>query len=128
MFNRLMVLKEISMGNNNTEKFKNIFRALNSTWLIRHYIFAGLALLIFKFMSTMTPGQMTFYFVSAIFYPFAMFIYESILNLLIGENFFILPIKFMLIWKVIRFCFVLTFAIPIGIIGLLYIYYKVNKN
>ncbi|MCK1236782.1 hypothetical protein MX003_03565 [Streptococcus uberis] len=116
------------MDSEKIKKLKNVFSALDNRWLIRHYFFVGLALILVISLGSSTVGAYTFLFVSAIFYPFAMFIYENVCSFLMGENFFIFPIKFLMIWKFVRFIIVWCFAIPIGILGFLYLYYRVNKN
>lgn len=63
-----------------------------------------------------------------LFYPFAMFVYESIVDLIIGDNIFLIPVLIMIIWKIIRFFIIWLFSIPIGLIGLIYLYFSVNRK
>ena len=76
------------MENEKLLKFKNIFRALDSKWLLRHYLFVRLAFIFTIYVGSSSTGGTIFLLISAIFYPFAMFIYESICNFLIGNNVF----------------------------------------
>ena len=73
------------------EKFLNIFRSLDRSWLIRHYIFSfaffGLLFVMLKGFSTPLPVWLL-YLSFTLFYPFAMFVYESIVDLIIGDNIF----------------------------------------
>lgn len=113
------------------EKFKNIFRALDTRWLIRYY-FYSLIVFIFVFMMSRTEANFfpnTFFFalITSLFYLFAMFIYENIVSMVMGDNIFIVSGCLALVWSVIKIGFIWTFAIPIGTIGLLYIYFRVNR-
>ena len=112
------------------EKFKNIFRALNTSWLLRHYAYVIMPFIAFYLfdINSFSGGQLVFLTICSAFYPFAMYVYESIVNFFVGENLFILPLKFVIIWKVVRFVIIWLFSIPIGLIGLIYLYYKVNKG
>ncbi|UNV68170.1 hypothetical protein MP387_03555 [Streptococcus oralis] len=114
------------------DKFKNIFVALNKGWLIRHYLFSLGALAIFAFAlkndPSFYPTGFIFFLVSSFFYPFAMFVYESIVELIMGDNILFLPALVLVIWKIVRFFVIWTFSIPIGIIGLIYLYFKVNRG
>lgn len=125
---QVFIKKENNMDNLRIEKFKNIFRSLDRSWLLRHYVYVIAFLIVLYMTKYYDPGMFAFFVVSGIFYPFAMFIYESIFNFLIGENAFMLPLQFTLILKFLRFWLVLGFAIPIGTIGLAYLYYRVNKD
>lgn len=121
--------KESNMENQRMEKFKNIFRAMDKGWLFRHYVYAfGFIILSLMLGTHFQTSSLVLIIISALFYPFAMFIYENIFNFLIGGNFFILPANFLIFWKLIRFAIILIFAIPIGTIGLAFLYYQVNKN
>lgn len=114
------------------EKVKNIFRALDTGWLIRHYIFA-IAFITYFLYSNGQNGDNSafltiFMIISALLYPFAMFIYESIVDLILGDNVWILPGLLLLVWKIVRFLFILFLSLPIGIIGFIVLYFKVNRE
>ena len=113
------------------EKFLNIFRSLDRSWLIRHYFFSfaffGLLFVMLKGFSTPLPVWLL-YLSFTLFYPFAMFVYESIVDLIIGDNIFLIPVLIMIIWKIIRFFIIWLFSIPIGLIGLIYLYFSVNRK
>ena len=113
------------------EKFLNIFKSLDRSWLIRHYIFSfaffGLLFVMLKGFSTPLPVWLL-YLSFTLFYPFAMFVYESIVDLIIGDNIFLIPVLIMIIWKIIRFFIIWLFPIPIGLIGLIYLYFSVNRK
>ncbi|SDJ83634.1 hypothetical protein [Streptococcus gallolyticus] len=114
------------------EKVRNVFRALDRSWLIRHYLFSFVFLAIFSYSSRYDDSYFSSGFIlfllSSIFYPFAMFVYESIVKLIMGDNVFILPAIPLLIWKLVRFIIIWAFSIPIGIIGFGYLYFRINKG
>ena len=114
------------------EKFKNIFRSLDRSWLIRHYIFGFVWFAVLFYLSFnirgFFPFAFSFFLLNFLLYPFAMFVYESLVDLIMGDNIFLIPILLMLIWKIVRFFFVWFLAIPIGVIGLAYLFFTVNRK
>lgn len=113
------------------DKVKNIFKSMDNSWLIRHYLFSFAFLIVLtingKDSQSFFPIGFLFFLLSSLLYPFAMFVYESLINLIVGDNLFILPLIPMLIWKFVRFVFIFILAIPIGVIGFIYLYLKLNK-
>ncbi|MBP2621369.1 hypothetical protein ACVRXQ_10630 [Streptococcus panodentis] len=114
------------------EKFTNIFKSLDRSWLIRHYLFsfAFFALLVYLTVSNPRPSYpaLFLFLLFSLFYPFAMFVYESIVKLVMGDSIFLIPILVILIWKIVRFFMIWLFSLPIGIIGLIYLYFAVNRK
>lgn len=111
------------------EKFKNIFYSLNSSWLRRHYIFSVLVFfLVFFVIPRDANVSIVFYLLCTFFYPFAMFIYESSRNFILGDTVILLALKKLFIWKAFKILFIWFFSIIIGPIGLIYLYFKVNKQ
>ena len=113
------------------EKVRNVFRALDRSWLIRHYLFSFVFLAIIAYGNGDDDSFLPVFILSllsSIFYPFAMFVYESIVKLIMGDNVFILPAIPLLIWKLVRFIIIWAFSIPIGIIGFGYLYFRINKR
>ena len=66
--------------------------------------------------------------ISALLYPYARFVYESIVNFIMGDNVFFINILIAMIWKFFVMMFLFCFAIFIAPIGLLYLWYYHNKN
>ncbi|MDA3054686.1 MULTISPECIES: hypothetical protein [unclassified Campylobacter] len=66
--------------------------------------------------------------VLALLYPYARFVYESIMNFILGDNVFFVNIFIMLIWKLIVAFFLFCFSFVVAPIGLLYLYYYHTKN
>lgn len=112
------------------EKIKKVFSTIDTGWLIRHYLFAIIFVVFFANIGALKLNIFNIlgWGISMIFYPFAMFIYEQIVRFIVGDHFFILPIKWMFVWKVVRMFVILTLSIPIGLIGFAYFYYKINQE
>lgn len=116
------------------DKFKKIFSSIDKNWLIKQYLFS-FAVWIFMVYSTYDPNTditghiviSALMFIVAIFYPFAMYVYTSIVNFIIGDKAAILiPLYIYIPWKIIRFAFIWIFSVPIGILGLIYLFIKTN--
>ena len=66
--------------------------------------------------------------ISALLYPYARFVYESIVNFIMGDNVFFINAFVLLAWKFMIMMMLLLFAIFIAPVGLLYLWYYHNKN
>ncbi|MBO7476179.1 MAG: hypothetical protein J6T36_04535 [Campylobacter sp.] len=66
--------------------------------------------------------------ISALLYPYARFVYESIVNFIMGDNVFFINAFILLAWKFMVMMMLFLFAIFIAPIGLLYLWYYHNKN
>lgn len=66
--------------------------------------------------------------ISALLYPYARFVYESIVNFIIGDNVFFINASILLAWKFMVMMMLFLFAIFIAPIGLLYLWYYHSKN
>lgn len=114
------------------EKVKNIFRVLDTKWLIRHYIFAFAFTTFFLYSNGQYDANNVvvtlFMIISALLYPFAMFIYENVVSLILGDNVWFLPIFLLFIWKIVRFLVIFFLSLPIGVIGFIILYFKVNRE
>ncbi|MBO7369499.1 MAG: hypothetical protein J6U11_00420 [Campylobacter sp.] len=66
--------------------------------------------------------------ISALLYPYARFVYESIVNFIMDDNVFFINAFILLAWKFMVMMMLFLFAIFIAPIGLLYLWYYHNKN
>ena len=66
--------------------------------------------------------------ISALLYPYARFVYESIVNFIMDDNVFFINAFILLAWKFMVMMILFLFAIFIAPIGLLYLWYYHNKN
>lgn len=61
-------------------------------------------------------------------YPYSRFVYESVIEFIVGENVFFLNAFIVLAFKLITMLLCWFFAIFIAPIGLLYLYFYHSKN
>lgn len=73
-------------------------------------------------------GALFFVVVNTVLYPYARFVYESIVGFIIGENVFFVNAIFMMFVKVSTMAMCWAAAIFIAPIGLAYLYYHHSKN
>jgi len=105
---------------------------LSPQYYFRHFFF-GLAMAAFVFfMSTrggqsMPAGVLLFTVVSTFLYPYSRFVYESIVDFIMGENVFFVNAIFMLISKLVTMAMCWAFALFVAPIGLAYLYYHHSK-
>lgn len=109
------------------------FGGLSMPYFIRHFIF-GLAISAFVvFMSARSPSGISFSLlfisiISAALYPYSRFVYESIINFIMGENVFFVNAFLMLFVKIMTMVMCWAFAIFIAPIGLAYLYFYHTKK
>ena len=115
---------------------KHIFSSLTPSFLIRNYFFGGIitAIILFIQWNYSSEGLGVFIWgcfllsINLIFYPFATLIYEEIRNMIMGDTVLITHIIVMAFWKLFIKLAIFVFAIPIGIIGIIYIWYRTKDN
>ena len=114
------------------DRLKNMFQSLNRDWLIRHYLFGFAFYAFFVFTSVSQVGRfdakLLILLPCALLYPFAMFVYESLVNFIVGDNVFFISGLLMLAWKVFRFVIIWVLAVPIGLIGFIYLYFVYGRQ
>ena len=104
-----------------------VFKSLDRGYLIRNYLF-GLGFFIFLISTGFGNLESTFIFsICLILYPFSMYVYDSIINLIMGNNVIEINIIFMLSWKVLKVIVIFYFSFLIAPIGIIYLYLK-NRN
>ncbi len=97
-------------------------------------LFFGLVVAAFVFfMSTqdgrsMPLGTVFFIVASTLLYPYARFVYESIVGFIMGENVFFVNAILMLITKFMTMAICWVLALFIAPIGLAYLYYHHSKT
>lgn len=102
---------------------KSIFGQLNNTYLIRHYIYGAIMFSLLMMASPALP-IIIFMVTSLLLYPFAMFVYDSIVGTLMGNNTLITSAFVAVIWGVIKTGIIFTFSIFISPIGIGYLYLR----
>lgn len=125
------------------------FGGLDKAYYFRHLFFAiifGAIFIAFQYNTfthivdrNLTDAQissmqmsnvvMYIYIVICMFlYPYARFVYESIMNFLMGENVFFINIFILFFWRLFVMMMLFCFAPIIAPIGLLYLWYYHSKN
>lgn len=117
---------------------KDNFRTLKLSYLIRQYFFGLIILGAYQAFTPLffdEPTQYSFYLlvyyifigVNFLLYPFATLVWDEIKNLIMGNNVFFVNAIALLIAKLIIKLFIFGFSVPIGLIGILYLWI-VRKN
>lgn len=126
ILNKLRYSNYNKIGGNGMSHFiRTVFTSLHPSYLIRQYIFSGVVTAFFYFTS---PGifPTSFYIflgLNFILYPFGMFVYDSAVSLLMGNNVWITSGFFALIWGVIKILLIYFFSVLIAPIGILILYF-----
>lgn len=114
---------------------KHIFSALTPSFLIKNYFFGALLTAFFIWMVSNTKGGLDSQIaavivlvINLIFYPFSTLIYEEVRNMLLGNNVLVADVKVMLFAKFTIKVILLCFAVPIGAIGIIYIWFRTKDN
>ncbi|MGO2853784.1 MAG: hypothetical protein ACTIBS_07395 [Tetragenococcus koreensis] len=68
--------------------FRTVLTSLQPSYLVRQYVFGGIVALVFYFISRQSvPDLSPFVLIlNFLLYPYAMFVYDSLIGLLMGEN------------------------------------------
>lgn len=114
------------------------FGGLNLAYYLRNFVFGAVICGFFIFMEYHTTQSIkehsfnygaTLYFIVCTFlYPYSRFVYESIINFIVGDNLFLLNALVLLIAKLFTMILCWGFAVFIAPIGLTYLYYYHTKN
>ncbi|WP_274661719.1 hypothetical protein [Enterococcus lactis] len=120
--NKLRYSKDNKMGGIGMLHFvRTVFTSLHPAYLIRQYIFSGVVTAVFYIASENTAPASFYVFlgISFVLYPFAMFVYDSIVSLIMGENVWFTSGLFAILWgffKILLIYFLSVFIAPIGIL------------
>lgn len=104
---------------------RTVFTSLHPAYLIRQYIFSGIVTAFFYFSSPGTAPTSFYVFlgVNFLLYPFSMFVYDSVVSLLMGDNVWITSGIFVFIWGFIKILLIYFFSLLIAPIGILILYF-----
>jgi hypothetical protein len=105
---------------------------LSASYYIRQFIF-GLAFPVFIYLMT-SQGKHPLHLpmllmlvVNTLLYPYSRFVYESVMNFIMGQNVFFVNAILMLAAKLMTMLLCWVFAIFVAPIGLAYLYYRHSK-
>lgn len=110
------------------------FGGLSLSYYIRQFLFALLitAFLVFTLKHPETGEwkleMIPFILICQFLYPYARFVYESIIGYILGDNVFFVNAILMLVTKLIMMFACYMFAIFIAPLGLLYLYFHHSKQ
>ncbi len=112
---------------------RKTFGGLRKDYYFRHLFFGALMASVPIYL-TLTGAPMrgaytiTFAIVNALLYPYSRFVYESIVNFILGENTFFLNALIMLFFKLFTMMVCFMMATMIAPIGLLYLYFHHSRQ
>nr|WP_315401304.1 hypothetical protein [uncultured Duganella sp.] len=110
------------------------FGGLSTAYYVRQFIF-GLIFPIFIYL-VMSSGDgkhalhmpmLLVFAVNTLLYPYSRFVYESVMNFILGENVFFGSAILMLSFKIVMMTFCWVLAIFIAPLGLGYLYFYHSK-
>jgi len=108
------------------------FGGLTPQYYFRQFVF-GLAFPVMIYFITskgahpIQIGMIFFTVVSTFLYPYSRFVYESVMDFIMGENVFFVNAVLMLFVKLMTMMLCWFFAIFVAPIGLAYLYYHHSK-
>lgn len=104
---------------------RTVVTSLHPAYLIRQYIFSTVVTAFFYF-SSLGAAPTSFYVflgVNFLLYPFAMFVYDSAVSLLMGDSVWITSVVVAFIWAFIKILLIYFFSVLIAPIGILILYF-----
>jgi hypothetical protein len=109
------------------------FGGLTKQYYFRQFFFGALFATFFFFMMSKSThgiafGALFVVVVNTLLYPYARFVYESIVGFIMGDNVFFVNAIMMLFVKIFTMAMCWAAAIFIAPIGLAYLYYHHTKN
>lgn len=118
-----------------TNFIRKTFGGLSLSYYLRHFLFGLLIFALFIFAGVKHPktGEwnipvLTILIISQFLYPYARFVYESIIDYIFGNNVFFVNAILVLIVKLFTMILCYSFAIFIAPIGLIYLYFYHTKQ
>lgn len=113
--------------------FKLTFGGMTKAEYIRHLAFGSLFLIMPFYIlvsgeQNIKFGQIIFFVFNTLLYPYSRFVYESIVNFIMGKNVFFVNALLMMFMKLFTMLICWSAAIFIAPIGLAYLYYLNTKE
>ncbi|AIC94443.1 hypothetical protein [Shouchella lehensis] len=105
---------------------KKMINGMDRRYLIKSYIFGALIFSMFLYVLMLTGDfhfiVFLFFLLNFFLFPFATVVWDDLIDLLLSGNQLLLPILFVIPWKMFKMIILYMFAIVIAPIGLIYIY------
>jgi len=73
------------------------------------------------------PSTLTFFVVCTVLYPYARFVYDSVVDFVMGNNIIIMPLPVMLMGKLFGILLCFMFALFIAPVGLAWLYWHHSR-
>ena len=114
------------------EIIKKTFGGLSAQYYIRQLFFGSLfaALMIYVAINGDKPvpfSMIALLVINTLLYPYARFVYESVVGFIMGNNVFFVNAIFMMFMKLVTMLLCWSMAIFIAPLGLAYLYYHHSK-
>ncbi|MDQ7987055.1 hypothetical protein QYS36_19115 [Pseudomonas sp. G34] len=115
--------------------FQKTFGGLNRPYFMRQLFFGALFAVLMLWVAANgtkgimgNPGMVVMCVVNTLLYPYARFVYESIVGYIMGSNVFFVNALIMLFVKVMTMALCWSMAIFIAPVGLAYLYWANSRN
>lgn len=104
------------------------FAGMDKQVYLRHLLFGSLFLILpfYAMLNSDNPvraDQIAFFVVNTLLYPYSRFVYESLIDYILGKNVFFVNALLMLIVKLFTMLMCWGLALFIAPVGLAYLYY-----
>lgn len=103
-----------------------MINGIDRRYLIKSYIFGALIFSMFLYVLMLTGDfhfiVFLFFLLNFFLFPFATVVWDDLIDLLLSGNQLLLPLLFVIPWKMFKMIILYMFAIVIAPIGLIYIY------
>ncbi|WP_281650669.1 hypothetical protein [Helicobacter bilis] len=104
---------------------KHLFGSLTPSFLFRNYLFGA----IFWSLCVLMPPEIPiiiviFSTINLILYPFATLVWDELRDTIMGSTMIIMPLWILLFIKLVIKVFIFVFAIPVGVLGIAYIWFS----
>lgn len=106
---------------------RTLFTSLTPTYFVRQYLYAGIVFACFVFAA---QGELPFPISLILFmelnfmlYPFAMFVYDSFVALIMGNHVFFVNLLFSFLWSVFKIFLIYLLSVFLAPIGIAMLYF-----
>ncbi|MHA7118776.1 hypothetical protein [Aerococcus viridans] len=105
-----------------------VFTSLQPSYFIRQYVFSGMIVALVYFGINRTPSFDLLLILNFLLYPFAMFAYDSLIHLLLGNTVCIMSGLWSLVYGALKRILIFFFSTLIAPIGILSLYFMNRKR
>ncbi len=106
---------------------RTLFTSLTPAYFVRQYLYAGIVFACFVFAAQETtsfPMSLTLFMgLNFMLYPFAMFVYDSFVGLIMGNHVFLVNLLFSLLWGIFKILLIYLLSLFLAPIGIIILYF-----